>query len=278
MNSLLIPRIEARAAEERLLEIQQHLITGGDPNSLVELDPREAIPNPTGGLCASPADIETWRLHVRTAVSPISTNDKVANDRHGLELGRALNRIVNPIPGDAGHDGVWSFLSLYVFPDIVNERWSLTITKDSERRLSPDRWIGAQMTGARDRNYIKTSWLRYSILGDVMESAKVPLGEDEFGGLLERTAVSRNRRLVKVAAGAIVSYSGPRSRMEFTRDLMKSLCYQTGARSLDLLNDEDLQVFVESAARRTPRTQTTVHPATTSLPRRAADHPGMPSA
>lgn len=276
MNNLLIPRIDLRNAEARLLEIQKHLIAGGDAAELVELDPRDAVPNPTGGLRASASDIERWRTQIRAAVSPITSNDKIANDRHGLELGRALCKLVDPIPGDAGHDGVWSFLSLYVFPDIVNERWPLTTMKDSERKLSADRWIGAQMTGVRDRNYIKASWLRYSALGDVMESARVPLGEDEFVNLLERTAVARNTRLVNAAARSVVQYDGSMGRAEYCRGLMKLISYHTGARSLDLLTDAELVSLIKASAAHLERPETPTNAAPPQSDGSAMAHSDLP--
>lgn len=248
MSQRLIPRLQTEAATKRFAEVQTALANGTDPADLVDCDPADAIPNPVGGQPATPTEIRRWREEVRAAVTPISGRNKVENDRHGLELGRALCRVVDPVRGDAGHDGTWSFLSLYVFPDIVNERWPMTARKDGGTQLSVDRWVGSQAAGAYDRNYIKTAWFRYSILGDVMENAKNPLGEDEFGGLLERTAVARNTRLITHAAQTVVAYDGPRGRMEFTRDFMKLLGYQTGPRSLDLLSDDELQQLVETTA------------------------------
>lgn len=247
MTNRLIPRLTAKGAEIRLTEIQDAVTAGVPIESLVNLDPREAIPNSTGGQAATDEDLQQCRSRVRGAVqAPSTTPGKDGRDLHGIQLGRALCEVINPLPSDAGHEGVWSFLSLYVFPDIVWERWTGEV-HDGERRLPPDRWIGAQ--AGRDRNYLKASWYRWSVLGDVMETADPPLGEDEFLNLLERTAVARNRRLVVAAARAVSRHdSSHGGRMDFTRELMKAISYQTGARSLDLLSDEEIEALVEDQA------------------------------
>lgn len=246
MSSRLIPRLTSEGANLRFRDLQALLGQGLDPVDLVQLDASESRPNETGGQAASLEEIRDWRAKIRETVTPIHVPSKAAHDRHGLELGRALNEFLDPIPGDAAHDGTWSFLSLYVLPDIVNERWPGS-SGDEGFKLSIDRWVGAQTAGARDRNYVKTSWQRYNVLGEVMETAENPLGEDEFVALIERSALARNKRLVQAAARAVASYDQSRQRMDFTRNLMKRLCYQSGARTLDLLSDAELSAFVDKA-------------------------------
>ena len=102
-----------------------------------------------------------------------------------------------------------------LFPDILAARWG---APTESQELAPDRWIGRQ-TG-RDRNYLKLAWRRWQVLGPVMSATQDPLGEDEFGALLERSVVARNQRLVRSAALAVVAYRGSLGRTSFARKLM----------------------------------------------------------
>lgn len=81
-----------------------------------------------------------------------------------------------------------------------------------------------------------------------MDTASIPLGEDEFGALLERTSMARNHRLVRAAARQIVDFDAYGSRMDFARELMKQLTYLAGPLHLDLLSDDELSRLVEDAA------------------------------
>lgn len=244
MNSYLIPRLSPNQASARLEQIEKALGEGRKAHSLIDLDPHESVPNPTGGQPVTPEQLGRWRDKVRSLVDPAPRH----KNEHGIQLGRALDDVFNPLPSDASHDGVWSFLSLYVFPDLVLERWpGESGSMLGGVSLPRDRWIGAQ--DGRDRNYIKLSWRRWKILGPVMEHAAPSIGEDEFGALLERTAVARNTGLVRAAAERIVAHQGAGlGRMEFSRALMKRICYQTGARCLDILTDIEIIALIEEQA------------------------------
>lgn len=243
MSRKLIPRLTAAQAGERLDEIEQSLQSGARSLQLVRVEIAGAVPNPTGGEAATREDLHRWRRRVMDALEGVGTGSKVLNDLHAIRLGKAIASEINPSPSDAAHDGTWSFLSLMLFPDVVLARWPA----DSESGgLSRDRWIGAQLS--RDRNYLKLSWRRWQILGTVMESAEVPLGEDEFGALLERTAVARNVRLVRAAAREIVAFRSHGARMMFARELMKEITFLTGPVLLDVLGDHELEEIVKSAA------------------------------
>lgn len=239
----LIPRVTIQQAGERLEEIQGALAEKRRPMELVRLTGTPAVPNTTGGAAASYEDLARWRRQILDHVHGLGTGSKIQNDLHGLRLGEALAAHIDPSPSDAAHDGTWAFLSLFVFPDIVHARWP---EDPFTGELSKDRWVGAQL--ARDRNYLKLSWRRWQVLGPVMEKAETPLGEDEFGALLERTAVARNVRLIRMAAREIVGFREHGSRMDFAREFMKVLTYQTGPRNLDLLDDESLEEIVRGAS------------------------------
>lgn len=243
MTHKLIPRYSTGQAAMRIEEIQNHLADGRPISELVLTEPAGAVPNPTGGEAASSGELGTWRHGVLSLLHELPTGSKSDNDIHGIQLGKALSSVIDPSPSDAASDGAWSFLALSLFPDVVLARWPAhPITHE----LSRDRWIGRQ--AGRDRNYLKLAWRRWQVLGPVMEAATAKLGEDEFGALLERSAVARNVRLVQVAAKEIIAFSDDGARTEFARALMKRVTYQTGPLDLNILTTRELAELVRTCA------------------------------
>lgn len=238
----LIPRFTPAQAGARLKDIQRRLARGDSGQDLVRIDMGEASLNPTGGEAPTSSDLDQWRKSVMARMTGVLPGSKVANDRHSVVLGQALAECVAPSPSDAAHDGVWSYLSLWMFPDLVLQRWGASPSEGPNM----DRWVGTQL--GRDRNYLKLSWRRWQILGDILNEGTTPLGEDEFGALLERTAMARNVPLVRSAARQILAYSGEGSRMDFTRVFMKELTYLSGPLQLDTLDDQDLQRLTQEVA------------------------------
>ena len=248
MNSLLIPRLSTSEASKILTDHARSLEGGALPEELVRLEDVPGTPNPTGGAAASPADVQRWRWEVVELLDGIDTHSREGRDALGVALGQAIEDVIHPVPADVAHDGTWSYLSLVVFPDVVNRRWPGEV-RNARLILPDERWIGHQTT-TRDRNYLKLSWRRWIILGEVMREARPRLGEDEFGALLERTAVARNRRLVTTAARTIILRGPeyPGGRMEFSRQLMKRIAERTGPLLLDIRSDEEILSVVDAEA------------------------------
>ena len=248
MSRLLIPRLSTGQASELLVNHARALEEGASPETLVRLDV-SGTPNPTGGSPAPIEDIEHWRREIIDRIDGVDTRSRAGRDALGVALGQAIEEVIHPIPADAAHDGIWSYLSLAVFPDVVNRRWPGE-RKDGQFILPAEQWIGHQ-TMTRDRNYLKLSWRRWIILGEVMEEARPRLGENEFGAILEeRTAVARNRRLVVAAARTIIQRGSkyPGGRTEFSRQLMKRIAERTGPLLLDIRSDEEILSVVDAEA------------------------------
>lgn len=243
MTHVLVPRLSVGEALARLTEIETQLRRGVAAVELVSEEPGPAIANPTEGRAATESDLRHWRSGVLEAMGSVVTGSATENALHSMRLGQVVEDVVSPSPSDASHDGTWSFLSLMLFPDVLALRWPAPST-DGE--LPRDRWIGRQ--AGRDRNYLKLAWRRWQILGSVMAETGDPFGEDEFGALLERSAVARNPRLVQFAAREVASYRGRLGRNDFTRALMRGVTALTGPLQLDILQDEELQSHVRAVA------------------------------
>lgn len=246
MTGMLIPRLKASEAMKIFSAHEEALSEGRDSSDLIDLDELGVV-NPTGGAAATQQQVKQWRDQIVSRLEGIDLSTQEGRQRHGLVLGRAIVEVIDPVRADAAHDGVWSYLSLQVFPDVVHDRWPGERSQ-GKVKLSVDRWIGG--TGNRDRNYLKLAWRRWTVLGDIMEAALPLLGEDEFGQLLERSAVARNKPLIREVAKVVLEYGPdqPGGRSEFARDFMKLVCMKTGSLYLDILSGDEIHDFVQREA------------------------------
>lgn len=200
---------------------------------LVRFDHERKRPVATGRI-ATADEIMTVRAAVMDELSSWTERGSVGSSEAEFDnaLGVALHRELNIIPSDAAHEDTWSFLTLLVFPDLAVLRFPA---------LHRDRLIGTQ------RNALRRVWQRQEVLGALLQRTKGALGEDELVGLFERTAVVRNRLLVRHVVEAVYAYAGP-NRSQWARKLYKAVTYQTGARMLDVLDDATTEELVNSIA------------------------------
>lgn len=234
MSWLAYPRLSASETHIRVEEIRR--LADSDPRSIGSLaapsHPR-AAPVATGARLATVEDIEQTRARVMGELSrwdltkPIK--DTVGFD---VDLGRALVSHLHIHPADAAHSGTWAFLAAVVFPDVAWARYP---------GLHEDRFYGTRQV----RNVLRRSWTRHSVVGDLQEAADNPLGEDELTALFERTALARNRRLVRALARAILQYEGT-ARMAFTRDLLLRATALTGTYLLDVVDESAIYSYLRS--------------------------------
>jgi hypothetical protein len=235
MTRYVYPRLPLSIARARITELAEAYAAGGHKAlaGLAEVGHPRATPVATGGQLATPDHIADVRQAVLTRLMRWTTQGQVTRNAAAafdLELGQVLHQQLAIVPADAAHDGTWSFLTLIVLPDIAVLRFP---------DLHVDRLIGTP------RNALRRTWLREEVLGDLLHGRERPLGEDEFVGLFERTALARNRPLVRRLAAAVLSYDQAAARSEWARDLYKRVTYATGPRLLDALTDEDLDALIQ---------------------------------
>lgn len=244
MNAILMMRLDGDAAERRFQEVQEALAAGASPSSVADPAYDSAEPNATGGRAVTIMELREWRDEVLSALEASDPTSREDRDRYALRVGQVLSETLPLMQAEAAHDGVWSFLSLCLLPDVVHKRWPI-----ENGRLSPDRWVGKQM--ARDRNFLKLSWRNWRAVGDLSKAASQPLGEDEMLNLLERTEVARNRELVRAIARHILAQQDfPTGRMDYTRSLMREISRWTGPLVLDIYTPGELDEFVADVGRR----------------------------
>ncbi len=192
----------------------------------------KADPVATGGRLADPDQIAQVREKTLAAVEPWRARGSVGRNEAAvfdLAIGRALHDVLQIVPSDAAHDGVWSFLTLVTFPDLAVLRFP---------DMHPDRMLGT------NRNVLRRAWLRRDVLGDLTDRYTRPLGEDEMVGLFERSAMARNRPLIRALASTVMEHEGKGARSDWARELFKAVRYVTGPRSLDGFAECDLRMLI----------------------------------
>jgi hypothetical protein len=233
VSNLLYPRLPRLVALSIAEKIS--IVASEDPRQLVELvafeHPR-ASPIPTGGSVVQSNYIHSVRESVMEEVGHFLDTGRIPNrsiSEFDRRVGVILHEQLEITPADAAHEGAWSFLALLVFPDVSYARFP---------DLHQDRLVGTK------RNVLRRLWIRQDVLGDLTTTGDPPLGEDEFVGLLERTAMARNPRLVRALARRVIAYEGSIARSEFARLLYKRAMHTTGPLLLDVLSDEQLDIHV----------------------------------
>lgn len=149
--------------------------------------------------------------------------------------GRAMYDTMDIIPADAAAEGVWSFLSLVVLPEIGPWRFP-------ER--AQNRLLG------HPRNVLRRSWWRAHVLGADLDAApegQQPLGEDELVQIMERSTLAANPRVARAVRDGIFRGSERvrAARSEFARDFTKRVLRLTPFVALDVLDDGQLTVLFD---------------------------------
>jgi hypothetical protein len=137
------------------------------------------------------------------------------------------------VPADAAHEGVWSFLSLVLVPDVAFWRFP-----NRDRRDDYERLLG------RPRNVFRRLWWRAYALGEV--SAQIH--EDEAVAIMERPTLGGDPRLARLIATThlhTVSTATSISRTELLRQVTKRLRRLSAVISLTALDDADLSALID---------------------------------
>lgn len=242
-GTLIYPRLPVGAAQELLTEIREAFGSGiTHVTALAATSHPKAAPVATGGREATVDELLRTRESVVNELGPWLEKGQIPRAQQPLfdaRLGRALHEALRIVPADAAHPGTWSFLTLVLLPDVAITRFN---------DLADDRGLGTK----RGRNVLSRAWTRWDALGDLLDAGDPPLGEDELVGLLERTAVARNRQLVIEVAKAVLAHDGKTARSEFARVLYKRVRHRTGPMLLDLLSQDELAHLVDVEVRKIP--------------------------
>ena len=235
-GSFLYPRLE-RASASKLLTAR----AGATLLELQELGATshpDAEPSATGG---HPVPAEKLR-EVQSTIRAIARQAGYPNVISGYTqsfdrpCGTALYRIMEIVPADAAEEGVWSFLSVVVVPEIGPWRFP---NRPDERLLG------------RPRNVLRRLWWRGWALGPDLDFAPEgcqPLGEDEFVQIMERPTLGGNRRSAGALQQALwraelAGLNAPRSEM--MRELARRLRATRSHILLDAVDEDELSELLD---------------------------------
>ena len=149
------------------------------------------------------------------------------------EVGPALYDAMDILPADAAHEGVWSFVSLVVLPDVAFWRFP-----NRDRREEYERLLG------RPRNVFRRLWWRCHIFGTAEGSPAERLLEDEAVAILERPTLGGDPRVASAIAKAHLSrldQDSPGSRTMALREAMKRFRRLSSLVVLGALDDSSLR-------------------------------------
>ena len=236
MTKFVYPRLPYSTATARLGEISEAFRSGGLPavKAMVMFEHDDAQPVPTGGIVAKTAKIDEVREAVVSATAMWQELGRIDGQASEFDLtvGRALHDALEIIPSDASHGEFWNFITILVLPDIAVLRFP---------DMHPDRMLG----GSR-RNTFRRVWSRRDVLGDLTDRYGNPLGEDEMTGLFERSAMARNRSLIRALASIVMERDEPGARSAWARTLYKKVCYITGPRALDGFTESEIEELIRA--------------------------------
>ncbi|MPZ68689.1 MAG: hypothetical protein GEU71_04080 [Actinobacteria bacterium] len=214
-------------------------VTASHLGALLEgsgLDHQLAAPVATGGTPVPSDHIEKVQESVRGLAEQHGWPESLSRTSvSGFDqpCSVLLHDLMDIVPADAAHEGVWSFLSLVVLPDVSKWRFP-----DAAR----DRMIGAP------RNVFRRLWWRAEVLGRDALTGEHALGEDELVQIMERPSLSADYRVAREIANVVMSRAPQAglARSELMRDLAKRVLRLMPVISLDALEDHELAYEIET--------------------------------
>lgn len=226
-----------RATAEMLIAERQHLDLD-DLRDLGGVGHGAAAPPSVGGRAASANRILRIQQAIRTIAEAAGYPSALGEDaqRFDRPCGTALFRQLDIVAWNAADEGVWSFLTLVVVPEIGPWRFP---------SRSPERLLG------RRRNTLRRLWWRAWSLGPDLDYAPegcTPLREDEFVQIMERPKLGHHRDLAQAIRDAI--WRAEQRGLSMARsELVRGLTLRTGAlkahRALELLPAEELAITLD---------------------------------
>lgn len=235
-GTLLYPRLPRHVAKQLIAD--RTGIGLEELCELAELSHPDAEPSATGGHPADAARIKEVQQAIRDVAKRAGFPRPLGGSTQSFDrpCGSVLFNTMNIVPADAAEEGVWSFLTLVVVPEIGPWRFPA---------LAEERLIG------RPRNVLRRTWWRAWALGPDLDYAPdgcEPLGEDESVQIMERPSLGGNRRTARALQAALwrAEQQGlPVPRSELMRQLARRGRAVKSHIQLDALTDEGLEGLLD---------------------------------
>lgn len=235
-ESLLYPRLNRVDAQRLLSERSEVPLEKLRDHGALEHP--DAVPSPTGGRPVTSEKLRYVQSAIRDVANAAGFPASLGGSTQAFDrpCATALYELMDIVPADAADEGVWSFLTIVVVPEIGPWRFP---------RQPEDRMLG------RPRNVLRRLWWRAWALGPDLETVPngcQPLGEDESVQIMERPSLGGNRRSARALQSALwkaesAGLTVPRS--ELMRQMARRLRATKSHLSLDALNDELLEKLLD---------------------------------
>lgn len=208
-----------------------------------ELEHPNAAPGAAGGMPVPLSQLARLRADLREICSEFGYPRELSN-RSQAEFDRVcgtyLYENMGIVPGDAAEQGVWSFLTLTVVPELGPWRFPAR---------SRNRILGHR------RNVLRRLWQRAHVLGpDLTEvpALNTPLAEDDFFQIMERATVSKNSRLARAVRNGMWRFEQEFPGVNRNKALRKAIIIIRAERtyiSVHALSTPELESRVDVAFR-----------------------------
>jgi len=235
-GNLLYPRLPRSAARKLLVERVE--LSLDELRTMGTLQHPDAEPSATGGHPADKRKLDEVQSAVRRVAEQAGYPNPLGGSTQVFDraCGTAIYSTMDIVPADAAEEGVWSFLTLVVAPEIGPWRFPA---------LTEERLLG------RPRNVLRRTWWRAWALGPDLDHAPEgcePLGEDEYVQIMERPSLGGNRRTARALQSALwraetQDLSVPRS--ELMRQLARRSRAVKSHIQFDALSDEALDKVLD---------------------------------
>jgi hypothetical protein len=238
-DRLYFPRLQRDTARALLADYNHLGVPQLTLHAAVEHPQSFFYPTAPSGRQATTDVIASFQTTVRDIASKHGYPEQLperdpARTRFDREVVGIIQQVAPMLPAEAAQEGVWSFLSLIVLPDVAFWRWP-----NKSRRDDYERILGYP------RNVFRRLWWRAYVFGTEAGCAGAEIFEDEAVAILERTAIGGNRPLARAIAETHVGrFRGSPKRTEIMRDAMKRIRRLHAFLSFHSLDESELREVV----------------------------------
>lgn len=237
---LYFPRLERVAARQMLADYVGCEIAELRERATLSSTKSHWYPTAPAGRTAQESDLDRFAEGVRSVAAAHGyPHDLSGRSPERVRFDRALvdhiRELAPLLPVEAAQEGVWSFLSLVVAPDVALWRWPNTKAADDYERI-----LGYP------RNAFRRLWWRAFTFHDSTVGGR--LYEDEAVAIMERTHIGGNRRLaVMIGEMHLERFESSAKRTDILRDAMKRIRRVHAFTSFHALTDSELRTSVAEA-------------------------------